>query len=270
MKLMFITNDVELVKVAEKAGVDRIFVDLEKNGKLERQGHIDSVKSNHTLEDVKIIKDVIKKSELLVRINPMFENSESEINKVISNGADLIMLPMWKTIGEVKMFLKFVDKRCKTILLLETKEALEIVNEVVKLKGIDEIFIGLNDLHLSYKKKCMFELLTDGTVEKISDILKNKNITFGFGGIGTMNQGVIPADLILSEHFKMQSSSVILSRSFLNNFDSETDLNKQFETEVKFVRHYEEMFSNFDRIMLDRNHKLLNCSISQFVRKLEQ
>ena len=38
MELMLITNQEELIKAAEQAGIDEIFLDLEKIGKYERQG----------------------------------------------------------------------------------------------------------------------------------------------------------------------------------------------------------------------------------------
>ena len=52
---MYITNRPEIAQIAETAGVDRIFVDLEYIGKAERQGGMDTVQSHHTLEDVKKI-----------------------------------------------------------------------------------------------------------------------------------------------------------------------------------------------------------------------
>lgn len=55
LKLMYITNRPEIAQIAETAGVDRIFVDLEYIGKAERQGGMDTVQSHHTLEDVKKI-----------------------------------------------------------------------------------------------------------------------------------------------------------------------------------------------------------------------
>jgi len=61
LKLMYITNDAEIAKIAENAGVDWIFVDLEINGKEERQGHLDTVISKHEISDVKKIKSVLKK-----------------------------------------------------------------------------------------------------------------------------------------------------------------------------------------------------------------
>ena len=79
LKLMYITNDENIAKIAEESGVDWIFIDLEINGKEERQGYLDTVISHHKIEDVKMIKNVLRKSELLVRINPIYEDSQEEI-----------------------------------------------------------------------------------------------------------------------------------------------------------------------------------------------
>ena len=46
LKLFYITNDPNVALIAEKHGVDRIWVDLETLGKTERQPG-NSVKSNH-------------------------------------------------------------------------------------------------------------------------------------------------------------------------------------------------------------------------------
>ena len=56
LTLFYITNKPEVALVAEKYGVDRIWVDLETLGKEERQKNINSVKSHHTVNDIKIIK----------------------------------------------------------------------------------------------------------------------------------------------------------------------------------------------------------------------
>ena len=69
LKLMYITNRPEVALIAEEAGVDRIFVDLETIGKAERQGGMDTVQSCHKLDDVAVIRNVITRSELLVRNN---------------------------------------------------------------------------------------------------------------------------------------------------------------------------------------------------------
>lgn len=215
LEYFYITNDTEIAKACERAGVDRIFIDMEYIGKAQRQGGLDTVQNHHTIEDVKNIRAVINKSKLLVRVNPIHDCSENEINAVIDAGADFIMLPMWKSANEVKTFYKIVSGRVKTILLLETDEARMCIDEVIKLDGVDEIYIGLNDLHLSQHKKFMFELYTDGTVDEIVSKLKSANIKFGVGGVGKVNcNNLLPAENVLCEHYRLGSSMVILARAF--------------------------------------------------------
>lgn len=222
LKLMYITNRPEIAQIAETAGVDRIFVDLEYIGKAERQGGMDTVQSHHTLDDVKRISEAITTAELLVRVNPIHDateeyiSSEEEIDKAIENGADIIMLPFFKKADEVKRFLSAVNKRAKTMLLFETPEAVRIADEVLLIDGIDSVHIGLNDLSIGYGKKFMFELLTDGTVERLCNKFRKKNIQYGFGGIASLGKGMVPAEMIIKEHYRLGSTCAILSRSFCN------------------------------------------------------
>ncbi|MBO4562916.1 MAG: aldolase [Clostridia bacterium] len=220
LKLMYITNRPEIAQIAESAGVDRIFVDMEFIGKDARQNGLDTVKSHHTVRDVAVIKQSVEKAEVLVRVNPIHDalpdyfSSEEEIEAVIDAGADIIMLPYFKTVGEVRRFLETVNGRARTMLLLETPEAVELVDEILELPGIDEIHIGLNDLSLGYGRRFMFELLADGTVEKLCFKFRKKGIPFGFGGIASLGNGALPSEYIIKEHYRLGSGCVILSRSF--------------------------------------------------------
>lgn len=216
MNFMIIENDLELIKKYDSIGVDRIFIDLEILGKKERQGHLDTVISEHSIEDIKNIKPYLKNSKLLVRINPINMNSRLEIDTCIGYGADIIMLPMFKTKKEVETFISFVNKRAKVCLLLETTQALCRIDDILELNGIDEIHIGLNDLHLAMNLNFMFELLSGGIVDYLSNKIKNKNIPFGFGGIATLDSGMISGEMVLKEHIRLDSSIVILSRAFKN------------------------------------------------------
>ena len=213
LTLMYITNRPDVALVAEKYGVDRIWVDLETLGKEKRQRGLNTVKSDHTVADIAAIKPLLTTAEMLVRVNKWNDGSPDEIDAVINAGADLIMLPYWKTKEEVEKFLNCVNGRCRTVLLLETKKAVECVDEVLKLK-IDEIHIGLNDLYLSYGMTFMFEPLANGMVEMLCQKFKKKGIPYGFGGIARLGAGMLSAEKIIMEHYRLGSTRAILSRSF--------------------------------------------------------
>ena len=247
LKLMYITNQPEVAKIAEVAGVDRIFVDMEYIGKADRQGGMDTVQSKHTVEDVQRIRESIHDSELLVRINPIHNamqdycSSKDEINEVISRGADIVMLPYFKKAEEVREFVNLVGGRAKTIPLVETPEAVENIDEILKINGIDEIFIGLNDLSLGYNKKFMFELLVDGTVENLCCKFRQMNIPFGFGGIASIGKGLLPSEYVIREHYRLGSTCSILSRSFcnVNNVKSLDKISDIFVNGMVEIRNFE-------------------------------
>ena len=165
LKLFYITKDPAVARIAQAAGVDRIFVDMEYIGKAQRQGGMDTVQNHHTVEDVARLRPVLDQAELLVRVNPVHPGSKDEINRVIAAGADVIMLPMWQSVEEVQQFIRWVDGRAKTLLLLENQAAVDCLDRVVALPGVDEIHIGLNDLSISQGKKFLFQPLADGTVD---------------------------------------------------------------------------------------------------------
>ena len=114
LKLMYITNNPKVAKIADETGVDRVWIDLESKGKELRQPKVlNTVISQHSIKDIEKVKAVLKNSELIVRVNKIDEESEKEINSVIEAGADIVMLPYFKTLDEVTSFLKYVDGRCR-------------------------------------------------------------------------------------------------------------------------------------------------------------
>ena len=244
LKLMYITNKPAVAKIAEEAGVDWIFLDMEFIGKDSRQGGLDTVQNHHTVDDVKNIRKAITKAKLLVRVNPIHEemqnypSSKEEIDSVVEAGADIIMLPFFKTIDEVSTFISYVGGRAKTILLVETIEAANLIDEILEVPGINMIHLGLNDLHLAKGMKFMFELLADGTVDMLGSKIKAKGIPFGFGGIATLDGGALPGSMVLKEHVRLGSTMVIVSRSFCNT-DVITDLGevkKNFDKGIADIR----------------------------------
>ena len=277
LKLMYITNRPDVAKIAEENGVDRIFVDMEYIGKAERQGKMDTVQNHHTIEDVRKVRAVLNKAELLIRLNPIHDatedycSSEDEINAVIDAGADIVMLPYFKTIEEIHRFITAVNGRVKTMLLLETKEAVAITDVILTMKGIDEIHIGLNDLCISYGKTFMFELLTDGTVERLCRKMELAGKFYGFGGIASLGRGMVPAEMIIKEHYRLGSHMAILSRSFcnINNFEELDAVEEIFYRGVREIRTLEKECGEHLKYFSD-NRKELTAAVDGVVDLIKQ
>lgn len=276
LKLMYITNKPAVAEIAEKSGVDWIFLDMEFIGKDARQGGLDTVQNHHTVKDVENIKAAVKTAKVLVRVNPIHEalpnypSSKDEIDASIKAGADILMLPFFKTIEEVKQFIGYVNGRAKTLLLMETVEAANLVDEILEVPGVDMIHLGLNDMHLELGMVFMFELLANGTVERLGSKIKAKGIPFGFGGIASLEGGALPGSMVLKEHVRLGSSMVIVSRSFCNT-DLVTDLNEVksiFNNGIRAIREMELEASEASAEYLEENHQLVVKNVDKIVDQL--
>lgn len=267
MEFILITNNPDVAKYAQDSGVHRIMVDLEIKGKKERQGHLNTVISNHVISDISKIRKVIDQSSLLVRINPIDQDSSTEINQSIDSGADILMLPMFTSPKEVKTFISYINGRVKSNLLLETPAAYVRIDEIVKISQIDEIHVGLNDLHLGFGVKFMFELLSGGIVEYLSQKVCRANILFGFGGIARLGLGAVDSKLILTEHYRLNSHMVILSRDFYDgkmdykSFRQKIDLNQ----EIRKINNYYEHLKEMDYSYFINNKNLLLTAINSLL-----
>lgn len=277
LKLMYITNNPDVAQIAEDAGVDIIFVDMEFIGKYLRQGGMDTVQSHHTIEDVKAIKAVLRKAKLMVRVNPIhkageergcfFGDSTEEIDSAINAGADIIMLPFFHKKEELEELVRIVDGRAVTFPLLETNAAYENLDELLTVQGIDQVYIGLNDLSLDQGKTFMFEQLADGTVDEICGKLKNKGIPYGFGGIARPGAGMLPAEYIIRDHHRLGSSYVILSRSFCNTsaIVNLEEIRSIFQDGVREIRQIEEDADLYSDDQFADNHAEVQKRVAMVV-----
>ncbi len=278
LTLMYITNNPTTAKIAQKAGVDRIWVDMEYIGKEERQGGMDTVKSHHTIDDIKTLRPIVTTSELMVRINPLHEataeygSSKEEIDATVNAGTDVIMLPMFKTADEVKKFVEYVGGRAKVQLLVETVEAAENIDEILDVAGIDEIHIGLNDLHLGYKKTFMFELLCDKTVATLCEKIKKKGIKYGFGGIARVGLGMLPSEHVIAEHYHLGSTAAILSRSFCNAniVNDPEEIENIFIQGVKDIRLKEKEVSEYSEKEYLENLEVIKEKTAEIVKSIKE
>lgn len=274
LNLMYITNNPAVARIAEESGVDRIFVDMEFIGKSARQGGLDTVQNHHTIEDIRCIKSVLSKAQVLVRINPIHKNvegyfdSKEEIDAAIDAGADILMLPFFRTVKEVEEFIAYVNGRVQTCLLLETPEAANLIDEILNVPGIDMVHIGLNDMHLGLGMTFMFELLANGMVDLLADKIKARGIPFGFGGVANLHGGALPGSYVLKEHYRLGSSMVILGRSFCNTnvITNENEIKKIFNSGISEIRELETEIQNVVDYF-DINHKYVVAAVSKIVQE---
>lgn len=214
LKLMILAADPQSAIDAQNAGVDRVFYDLEYIGKESRQHGRNTVKSMNSIDDIPAVRKVLDKTELLVRTNPIHAYTKMEVDKAIEYGADVLMLPMVMDQHDVEQYVSYVNGRCKVCIMIETAAAMARLDKILAVPGVDELFIGLNDLHISMGLTFMFEFLSNGLLEYIADKCNKAGMPFGFGGIARIGEGDLPSDNILGEHVRLGSTSVILSRTF--------------------------------------------------------
>jgi hypothetical protein len=269
MKLIYITADPYEASIADQSYVDYVMVDLEVNGKSERQKGRDTLISNHTIHDIRLISEVLNNSKLLVRINPIWENTEDEIELASRFGADSLMLPMFRAKEEVQTFLSLVNGRAECQLLLETSAALDNIEAILELEGISTIHVGLNDLHQELKLEFMFELFLGDLLDQLGEKVIARGIGYGIGGVGRplVSQLVSP-ELIIKEHIRLGSSQVILSRDFRKVFlESESEHLLLMQEACKQIRNYaqDSEDTHDERAML--REKLVN-SISSVSKSL--
>lgn len=240
MIFSLITNDILLIKNSHNCGIDRIMIDLEFLGKKDRQNGMDLFQSNHKIEDIKKIKKENTFIKTLVRINQINQNSKDEINKVIDYGADIIMLPYFKNISEIETFIKLIDNRVELSLLIETSEAINLLEDIIKYEDVSEYHIGLNDLSISLKNKNIFQTVLDGTIEKSINILKKTKKKYGFGGVGSLNKKdlMISSELFLFEQLRNECNIGWLGRSFRDIIKNENDLFNEINFLKKKIDYY--------------------------------
>ena len=235
LELIQITNDPAFARRCDALGGFRLFVDLERLGKAERQAGRNTFFSVHEIEDVGRIKQVLRNSPLMVRVNPLNPATPAEVDAVLAGGADLLMLPMFTQAHELREFAALVAGRAPIVPLLETASALECLEDWIATPGLTEVYVGLNDLHLSLGHRFMFEPLAQGLVERVARAAHREGLRFGFGGIARVDEGHLPGRDVLAEHLRLGSGSVILSRTFHRGGESDP-----FEAEVAKLRRAEQ------------------------------
>lgn len=267
MQLMLLTGDPAYARRAQDCGVERIFLDLEYINKADRQKGRNTFITQNMIKDVAPLRQVLTSSQLLVRTNPINPLSKEEIDGVCAAGADLIMLPMVYDAEDVETFVRLVDGRAKTVPMVETPQAMARLDDILAVDGVDELYVGLNDLHIGLGLNFMFEILSGGLVDYMAEKLHRKGIPFGFGGMAKIGEGVLPAECILAEHYRLGSSSVILSRTFRNEVDAEGKPMLDLKAEIDKIRDWEKTLAGWTPADFENNRARVKECVSAIVNR---
>lgn len=258
---MMITASPEVAAFIEQHGVARIFMDQEVLGKAERQGHLDTHKAAHSLEEIAAVAKVLRQAELMVRLNPLNLHSHEEIQAALDHGAQRLMLPMFTARREVEQFLNLVAGRVPATFLAETPQALARIGDWLPLleAGRDEVHLGLNDLSLGLGLNFLFEPMAGRLLDPAAEQLNSAAIRWGVGGIARIGQGELPAETVLGEHVRLGSQWIILSRAFHQGAGSSAELLQtlDFPAEITKLRDAETHWRQASELALLANQQVL-------------
>jgi 2-keto-3-deoxy-L-rhamnonate aldolase RhmA len=249
------TADATLARYADAAGVDRIGVDLERLGKADRQQGLGTWISPHTERDLAALRPAIVGARLFARLNPLHPGTARELEAVLRHGADVLMLPMVARREDAERFVELVAGRAAIVLLLERREALERIDELTAVTGIEEVHLGLNDLALSLGLPNRWLLLAEGVVDEAARAIRAAGLRFGFGGIGRARDRSlpIPADLVYAEYARTGATAALLARSFVR-----PDGNEALADDVAEARAELAAWRAQDQSVLDEAHAELS------------
>jgi HpcH/HpaI aldolase/citrate lyase family protein len=225
------TSDPELAARADAAGIERVGVDLERLGKRQRQNGLGTWISPHSEYDLAAVGHALSDARLFARLDPLHDGTPAQVERVLAAGAEVLMLPMFRSAAEVERFVELVGARARVVLLLETPEAVECVREIVAVKGVDEIHLGLNDLTLALGLPNRFMLLASTLAARVAAAVTGAGLRFGAGGIGRAGDDSlpIPADLVYAQYARLGASAALISRSFVGPDAAAVDLAREVE-----------------------------------------
>ena len=209
------SNDLQRVQWADRAGVDRIGVDLEIRGKAQRQAGLGTWISSHTIDDLIRIRPHLLRAATFVRCNALHDGSEKEIDELLACGATVVMVPNFSCASDVECFLGWVDGRAQVVPLVEQRAAVASIADLASL-GIKEVHVGLNDLSIDLGEPNRLAVLTLPLLDDLAEAAQHCGIRFGVGGLGRADdaQLPVPSGLVYAQHARLGSSGALLARSF--------------------------------------------------------
>lgn len=232
--LTLLTRDPVVAELGDRAGIDHIGLDFETLGKRRRQPDSGAWISDHAFSDIEPIRQVLRHARLFARSDPLHDDTSVQIESLLDAGVRSLMLPMFTDASEVARYVDLVGGRAYVSLLLETPQALVRIDDILQVAGVDEISVGLNDLHRALGLRSHFEVLTSDLMTMLSDKVRGRGIRFGFGTLGKVGDAhlPIPPDLVFAQYARLGATSGRLFRFFQGPAPREVD----YGLEVRLLR----------------------------------
>jgi len=95
-------------------------------------------------------------------------------------------------------------------------------------------------------------------------------VPFGFGGVARVDEGLVSGRLVLSEHVRLGSSAVILSRTFHRSSQNPEDVrtNVDFEREIARLRETETALARRTPAEIAADRRALEAAVSTVREKI--
>ncbi len=195
------------------AGATGTVVDWERRGKLARQAGADTQINADTPDDLAAVR-AARSGVILCRVNRWSDRTPAEIDLAIRLGADEVLLPMVRRPEEVDAALDAVAGRCRMGILVETTEAVRLVDLLVA-RPLSRVYLGLNDLMIDRGSRSLFLPLVDGTADRVAAAAAATGLPFGMAGLTRPEAGrPVPCRLVLGALARVGASFTFLRRSF--------------------------------------------------------
>jgi hypothetical protein len=215
-RLILLTNDATLAAAADGC-VQRIGIDFEHLGKAERQAGYDTRVSKHEWSDLAAIAQVLRQAKAFARLNSLYDGTEAEIETALSCGAQVLMLPFFRTREEVERFVGLVRGRAEVMCLVETAPSFVRMPEILAVRGVDEVMIGLNDLRLQLGVANHFEVLASPVMDGVCAAMRRDGRPFSLGGVARAGDTdmPIPSELVYAQYPRLGATGGLLTRAFV-------------------------------------------------------
>jgi 2-keto-3-deoxy-L-rhamnonate aldolase RhmA len=222
------TDDPALAAAADRAGIDRVGLDLERLGKQARQADDPTMwLSPHVEGSLAAVRAELSRASVFVRTNPLHAGWRDEVDRLLDAGAEVLMLPDFGSADDVAEALAVIGRRALLVPLLETVDALADVERLARLEGLVEVHVGLNDLSRGLGVRNRFAVLVRPELERAAVTLRAAGLRVGVGGIARADSSAsstrelpIPSDLVYAQYPRLGATGALIARSFLAGLPS--------------------------------------------------